>query len=416
MGSLSEVLLTPSQMVRALHHRAEVAGCDGPAALLGSWGEHGQFEALIAPSVTVEPVDPQRAFSPNKGMRAFGYRSYPDTSIHDGGHRLPEAVCGYTSSVLRRNHEGHWDFEFDEDPQLVSWLLTHQHTFAGPAPVMRLPAWQQPDQAAHRRGVRDCLDAIAAGDVYQACLCTRLSTRTKNISHHTLGLDLACSLFEQHRQPRSVYLNGQWGAVVSCSPEEFVIRHGNRVHSTPIKGTSPITSDPAALKTSEKDVAENIMIVDLVRHDIGQVADIGSVHVTDLLSVRPAAKVWHLYSTVAATTSVSHTELIDACFPPASVTGTPKIKARELLRVWEPHTRGVYCGAVGTSTTDSLELAVAIRTLEITPNAEVSLGVGGGITSDSTSDVEWQECIDKASFSWPSVPRWEDEPQAYRGV
>jgi para-aminobenzoate synthetase component 1 len=149
-----------------------------------------------------------------------------------------------------------------------------------------------------------------------------------------------------------------------------------------------------------KDVAENIMIVDLVRNDLGRVAVTGSVTVPELLAVRPAPGVWHLVSTVSALVDgdVSMAVVLDATFPPASVTGTPKGRARQLLQQWEPRRRGVYCGTVGlASPLAGTELNVAIRTVEFDPAGDAVLGVGGGITADSDPDGEWRECLDKAA-------------------
>ena len=146
------------------------------------------------------------------------------------------------------------------------------------------------------------------------------------------------------------------------------------------------------------------MIVDLVRHDLGGVAEIGSVQVTELLAVRPAPGVHHLVSTVRARTAVGHDALVEATFPPASVTGTPKLRARRLLAGWEPRSRGLHCGTIGMAVGDRLEASVAIRTLEVAPDGTVELGVGGGITADSEAEAEWAECLHKAAFSWGGGP------------
>ena len=146
------------------------------------------------------------------------------------------------------------------------------------------------------------------------------------------------------------------------------------------------------------------MIVDLARNDLGRVADVGSVTVTELLAVRPAPGVHHLVSTVTARTSVDHDALVAATFPPASVTGTPKQRARDLIAGWEPRSRGLHCGTYGFATADTLDLAVAIRTLEVAPDGRCELGVGGGITIDSDPDAEWDECVHKAAFTWGGGP------------
>jgi para-aminobenzoate synthetase component 1 len=157
---------------------------------------------------------------------------------------------------------------------------------------------------------------------------------------------------------------------------------------------------PADLRASVKDVAENIMIVDLVRNDLGRIADVGTVTVAELLTVRPAPGVWHLVSTVGARVpaSVPNSSVLAASFPPASVTGTPKIRARQLLSRWEPRRRGVYCGTIGlASPIAGTELNVAIRTVEFDAHGGAVLGVGGGITADSDPAAEWQECLHKAA-------------------
>ena len=137
--------------------------------------------------------------------------------------------------------------------------------------------------------------------------------------------------------------------------------------SSPIKGTLPLDAWPSALRASPKEVAENIMIVDLVRNDLGRVAITGTVTVPELLVVRRAPGVWHLVSTVSARVPVElpTSALLDAAFPPASVTGTPKHRARQLISQWEQHRRGIYCGTIGlASPVAGCELNVAIRTVE----------------------------------------------------
>jgi para-aminobenzoate synthetase component 1 len=240
-----------------------------------------------------------------------------------------------------------------------------------------------------------CLDAIAAGEVYQACVCTQFTGTVTGPP-----VDFFADAVARTAPARAAFVGGPWGAVASLSPELFLRRSGDSVLSSPIKGTLPCHAAPSALRNSVKDVAENIMIVDLVRNDLGRVATTGTVAVPELLAVRPAPGVWHLVSTVSAQVSadVPTAALLDAAFPPASVTGTPKTRARQLLTQWEPRRRGVYCGTVGlASPVAGLELNVAIRTVEFDAAGRAVLGVGGGITADSDPDAEWQECLDKAA-------------------
>lgn len=384
-------------LLRALRSRARSLDLAPPAAFLGDW--HGRRTVLV-PSVDLRPCEPGRLF-PDTDRLVVVYRSFPDT-VPGSAPPLPEAVRGEASGWLTLDADGRWTRHGDApDPEQV--VRHHGAGRGDDDEATRLPDWAAPDRAAHASAVVDCLEAIRAGEVYQACLSTRL--------HGTLRADpLETFLAVAGRAPaaRSAYLEGGWGAVLGFSPEEYLVRRGDVVRSSPIKGTVPADRDPADLLASAKDVAENIMIVDLVRNDLGRVAEIGSVTVTDLLATRPAPGVHHLVSTVAARTTVDHDALVAATFPPASVTGTPKARARDLINGWEPRSRGLHCGAYGFALGPDLELAVAIRTLEATPDGRVEMGVGGGITIDSDPDAEWDECVHKAAFTWGGgPPPWE---------
>ena len=240
-----------------------------------------------------------------------------------------------------------------------------------------------------------CLEAISAGEVYQACVCAQFTGTVVGSS-----LDFFIEGVARTSPARAAYIAGKWGAVASLSPELFLRRRGSLVASSPIKGTLPLDAWPSALRASPKEVAENIMIVDLVRNDLGRVAITGTVTVPELLVVRRAPGVWHLVSTVSAQVppELPMSALLEAAFPPASVTGTPKIRARQLISQWEQHRRGIYCGTIGlASPVAGCELNVAIRTVEFDPRSNAVLGVGGGITADSDPDSEWQECLHKAA-------------------
>jgi para-aminobenzoate synthetase component 1 len=255
--------------------------------------------------------------------------------------------------------------------------------------------WDAADREAHRDGVLSCLDAIGAGEVYQACVCTQFAGTVTGDP-----LDFFVDGVARTAPARAAYVAGAWGAVASLSPELFLRRRGAVVTSSPIKGTLPLDAWPSALRASPKEVAENIMIVDLVRNDLGRVAVTGTVTVPELLVVRRAPGVWHLVSTVSAQVPVElpTSALLDAAFPPASVTGTPKHRARQLISQWEQRRRGIYCGTVGfASPVAGCELNVAIRTVEFDAAGRAVLGVGGGITADSNPDAEWAECLHKAA-------------------
>jgi para-aminobenzoate synthetase component 1 len=180
-------------------------------------------------------------------------------------------------------------------------------------------------------------------------------------------------------------------AVVSASPELFLRVDDRDVETRPIKGTA---IDGATLRASEKDRAENLMIVDLARNDLGRVCEFGSIAVPALFEIEAHPGLVHLVSTVRGRLrpEVGLAELVRATFPPASVTGAPKPRVLQAIEDLEPVRRGVYCGALGwiDATRGRVELAVAIRTFTITAG-RTHLGLGGGIVADSCADDEWAE-------------------------
>lgn len=390
LGSAPEVL-------RAIGDATKRLDLPPPAALTGHWFG---ASAVIAPSVLIRPVDVADAFAVRPGAHGtavgggwIGYLSYPDPGFGGRPARIPEAAGGWTDCVLRCDHDRQWWYESLSGAPMPDWL-TEVLTAPVPARAYRID-WDTADRAAHRAGVLACLEAIRAGEVYQACVCTQF---TGTITGDPL--DFFIDGVARTAPERAAYVAGPWGAVASLSPELFLCRRGDVVTSSPIKGTLPLWAPPSALRASSKDVAENVMIVDLVRNDLGRVAVTGSVTVPELLVVRPAPGVWHLVSTVSARLPVDlpTSALLDAAFPPASVTGTPKLRARQLISQWEQDRRGVYCGTVGlASPVAGCELNVAIRTVEFDATGNAVLGSGGGITADSDADAEWEECLHKAA-------------------
>ncbi|WP_099246895.1 aminodeoxychorismate synthase component I [Mycobacterium sp. shizuoka-1] len=387
---------TAADVLRAVGAAAARRRLPPPAALVGDWFAAA---AVIAPTVSVRPTAPAEVFAVAPGDRGdavgggwIGYLSYPDAAADGAPPRIPEAAGGWTDSVLRQDRDGCWWHESLTGAAVSGWVAD---ALSSSIPDASYEIdWEEPDFERHQAGVRACLAAIGAGEVYQACVCTQFTGTLRGSS-----LQFFADAVMQTAPARAAYLAGDWGAVASLSPELFIRRVGDRVTSSPIKGTLPLHRPAAELLASVKDVAENIMIVDLVRNDLGRVADIGTVTVPDLLTVRAAPGVWHLVSTVAATVrpQVTNAAVLAATFPPASVTGTPKGRARQLLSTWEPRRRGVYCGTVGmASPIAGTELNVAIRTVEFDARGAAVLGVGGGITADSDPAAEWQECLHKA--------------------
>jgi len=270
--------------------------------------------------------------------------------------------------------------------------------YAGPL----TPEW---DAAAYGGCFAAVKEAIAAGDIYQANLSFRAGFAFVGDPR---------ALYEQLRMasqaPYCAFLDygdqrsGRARQIVSLSPELFFEIERGVIRARPMKGTLKRGEDDgaerAALAASAKDRAENLMIVDLIRNDLGRVAEIGSVAVADLFAVETYPTLHTMVSTVAARLkqAASIADIVTALFPCGSITGAPKIRAMEILRELESSPRGAYCGAIGFFAPDgSARFNVAIRTLTITGNRG-TLGVGGGVVQDSKEAAEYAECLLKARF------------------
>ncbi|WP_086820922.1 aminodeoxychorismate synthase component I [Allokutzneria sp. NRRL B-24872] len=410
----------PERVFRRLSERASVLGIAPPAALVGDW--FGS-RAVLAPTLSAEPVDDVEAFAfpgqqPSVAVTSapadaigggwFGYLGYglTDPGVWERPRRLPNAVWGWADHVLRQDRRGRWWFEAlvpDGQPapdqlatELIALVDRGEDPPVRPWVVDRLA---RPSAELHMDAVRACVDSIGEGEIFQANVCSEFSAVFAGDPAEVYAAGVG-----RLRPTRSAYLAGEWGALSSFSPELFLSRRGNIVRSSPIKGTLPRrlpehNGNALLLRQSAKDVAENVMIVDLVRNDLGRVCATGSVTVPELLSVRPAPGVWHLVSTVEGQlpSTVDDDELLAAAFPPGSVTGAPKLRALEIVAELEASPREAYCGAIGlASPVAGMELNVVIRTLEFHGDT-VRLGVGGGITADSDPAAEWQECLTKAA-------------------
>jgi para-aminobenzoate synthetase component 1 len=206
--------------------------------------------------------------------------------------------------------------------------------------------------------------------------------------------------------PFSAYLETPHGSVLCSSPERFLRLQKRWVQTRPIKGTARRRDDPAAdrrmaegLAASDKDRAENLMIVDLLRNDLGKVCRTGSVEVTGLFEIESFARVHHLVSTIEGILAAGEDalSLLRACFPGGSITGAPKLRAMQIIEELEGRRRGVYCGAVGyIGFEGGMDTNIAIRTLVVRQN-RLRFWSGGGIVYDSRVDAEYQESLDKAA-------------------
>jgi para-aminobenzoate synthetase component 1 len=248
-------------------------------------------------------------------------------------------------------------------------------------------------RSEYEDGVGAIRDLIAAGRVYQVNLCRVLSAPAPNNADVAA---LGAALAEGNPAPYSgvVRLPDHDVHVASASPELFLSRNGDAVESRPIKGTAAQIDG-----FLPKDRSENVMIVDLVRNDLGRVCEWGSVRVPALCAIEPHPGLYHLVSTVQGTLrpGAGWAAVIDATFPPGSVTGAPKLAALDVIAKLEPATRGPYCGAIGWVDADHRRgaLNVGIRTFWLA-EGRIHFGTGGGITWDSTPSGEWEETELKA--------------------
>lgn len=242
---------------------------------------------------------------------------------------------------------------------------------------------------------------IRDGDCYQVNFAQRFS-----VPFEGDPWDVYLQLRRNNPAPFSCYFNLPECAVLSSSPERFLSVNNGMVESKPIKGTirrSMYAYEDKALAQqlleSEKDRAENLMIVDLLRNDIGKNCTVGSVAVPKLFALESYATVHHLVSTVTGKLADDRhvIDLLRGCFPGGSITGAPKLRAMEIIEELEPHRRSLYCGAVAYVGFDgNLDSNIAIRTLIAWQNS-INFWAGGGIVADSTMEAEYQECFEKAA-------------------
>jgi len=242
---------------------------------------------------------------------------------------------------------------------------------------------------------------LQSGDCYQVNLAQRFQATYQGDEWQAFT-----RLNASNRAPFSAFLRLQQGAILSLSPERFIHLADRTIQTRPIKGTLPRLADPLAdrqqaekLAASPKDRAENLMIVDLMRNDIGRVAEPGSVRVPELFVVEPFPAVHHLVSTITARLPASRTacDLLRAAFPGGSITGAPKVRAMAIIDELEPHRRNAWCGSIGyVSLCGTMDTSITIRTLTAC-NGSLYCSAGGGIVADSQVDAEYQETFDKVN-------------------
>jgi para-aminobenzoate synthetase component 1 len=436
LGRFSFLTADPSIVVRSKGATTEVLqdGARHPA----EGDALGVVRAMLA-DARIEPVP---GLPPFQGGAA-GYIGYdygavleriPPTRYDDLA--LPDVVLGLYDWVIAWDHQAGsaWIISLGfpgcgpdlalrakERLRMVAARAAGQH---GGGPARRAGAWQPRSpapaytvggmDAAAAIGLRSTfthrgyLDAVAkvreyivAGDIFQANLSQRFQAPLPEPP-----FEVYRRLRRRNPAPFAAYLGFEDVIVLSASPERFLrLDHDRRVETRPIKGTRPRGLVPMhdaalgrALAESEKDRAENLMIVDLLRNDLSRVCRAGTVRVPELFALEQHPTVHHLVSTVVGELepAADVVDLVRASFPGGSITGAPKVRAMEIIAELEPTRRGVYCGAIGyLSASGAMDSSIVIRTF-VTRGGELYFQAGGGIVADSDPELEYRETLDKA--------------------
>jgi para-aminobenzoate synthetase component 1 len=345
----------------------------------------------------------------------FGYdlcrrlESLPDTGSTPDS--VPEMMVGIYHWAVVVDHMQHRTFLIGQghDPELhlrwphlkktfsqiqtIGWKVSDFEVLGDPTPNLNRPAYG--------RAFRKIQDYILEGDCYQVNLAIRFESSCRGNPWAAYQ-----HLRTVNPSPFGAYLNYPEAQILSSSPERFLRVEQGQIETKPIKGTRPRSpipeidrSNAQSLKASLKDQAENLMIVDLLRNDIGKSAEPGSVSVPHLFEIESFPTVHHLVSTIRAELAKPNhaLDLLRGCFPGGSITGAPKIRSMQIIEELEPHRRGVYCGSIGYIGFDgNMDTNIAIRTL-VHSDQLLRFWAGGGIVADSDAVSEYEECYHKAS-------------------
>ncbi|CAH1531443.1 aminodeoxychorismate synthase subunit 1 [Vibrio jasicida] len=300
-----------------------------------------------------------------------------------------------TASLVGQNTQAAWQWLNEQVP--------------GTAEGFQLEGdWQSNmTQASYASRFDRVQEYLLSGDCYQINLAQRF-----NAPYQGSEWQAYLKLEAANLAPFSAFIRMPKSTLLSISPERFLELKDNVIETKPIKGTRPRGADTLQdqanaqdLQTAEKDQAENLMIVDLLRNDIGRVASPGSVHVPKLFDIESFPAVHHLVSTIRANLDPQYSaaDLLRACFPGGSITGAPKVRAMQIIEELEPHRRSAYCGSIGyISRHGRMDTSITIRTL-VAENNKLYAWAGGGVVADSDCASEYQETLDKLSKILPAL-------------
>lgn len=334
----------------------------------------------------------------------FGYdlaRGIEDLPSHAPQDDTPDMCIGLYDKVIAFDHDNgtaHLVIHAEDEQEAMAHkayveLMIHQ---SPDFPGIDLEWQSEKNDAQFAADIARVIDYIYAGDIFQANLSRRftaaLPRNFDTYAHYG-------SLRHKNAAPFSAYMNFGGITLSSTSPERFLNITGNVIETRPIKGTLPSTQSPQVLADSEKDRAENVMIVDLMRNDLSKVCQDHSVDVKNLCNIETFEGLHHMVSTITGTLRADKgaMDALRACFPGGSITGAPKIRAMEIIEELEPHRRGPYCGAMGwISYGGDMDTSIAIRTI-VYKGQTAYLQTGAGIVADSIPEKEVAETLTKAA-------------------
>jgi para-aminobenzoate synthetase component 1 len=289
-----------------------------------------------------------------------------------------------------------------------NWLTQQSKNYAITAPFKLNSDWSSNmNKREYREKFNKVQDYILSGDCYQVNLTQRFQASYQGDEYQAYQ-----TLLADNHPPFAAFLRLPSQSILSLSPERFLKLELDIIESKPIKGTCPRylkeeldNKSRQKLSNSQKDRAENLMIVDLMRNDIGRVCLPGTVSVPKLFAIESFPAVHHLVSTVLGRLAPNYSseDLLRACFPGGSITGAPKIRAMEVIAELEPNSRQIYCGSIGYINGNGvMDMNISIRTL-VCHKQQIYCWAGGGLVADSNVDQEYQECFDKLSKILPSL-------------
>lgn len=406
MARYSYIAALPVETIELQNGHITVTNGHQQTRLSGSSLPDVLRERLKAWTITAETI---QNLPPFQGGLA-GMMGYDALSETDSADAIPDAVFGIYDQIIAFDHQ-----------QGNAWIVTHAESESAAASKKQnllrmieagsgfLPRenppllWSALDtRESYKAKVQGVIDLIKAGDVFQANLSQRFETQ---LPHAFDCFAHYLTLRVQHPAPFGGFLNAGSLRVSSISPEQFLTVRGRQVETRPIKGTRPRGQNEQQdnalreeLKSSAKDRAENVMIVDLMRNDLSRVCEEDHLDVTALCQLESFESLHHLVSAVEGTLKdgMDGLNALAACFPGGSVTGAPKIRAMEIIRQFESAPRGPYCGSfVALGFDGSMDSNILIRTV-VYNGRTASLNAGGGITLPSSPEEEYEETLTKA--------------------